>query len=609
MNMKWWELLQLFVNKYENPEMMIVRKTNNLRLSYLLLWVFVGCSPLSIKLGMDGDPSLGLREENTTPTIAFPRDTQVQALGYTPNGIIMGNVGCGKTALLNKLSGTSHATSGSGGSVTRELFREPVSYGNHPFRLVDTPGLSSDEEVYKHSFLLKSAYEAMPYNSIFVVLPYKNRNSLIKNEFSYLTRYVKKYQPNLVLMISHFDMVPEENRHAAERNVASLAERMGIRHTIMYGKYSNPTDLANAMYACMSNTPSIRINVTDEDFFLKFKICDPSELTKACDDFKKKSNKLLAEYSKKLQSIAEKVDEDLDLSNLVQAMGFSLSDELDRSIKDFEDQYGITMVEFDNYIAHVEMSKHKIKVVDKFLERIKRVIKWDTMDPSDIRNQIKQCPHCAQFLVKTEGCDGWTTCGNVPKAYDVVQNGKSTWYNSRVKRVDGELKIYKEEKQTFRPAKSANPQDICFVKSHLKPGAQLGVAGCGNRFEWGRTPFLSGNTLKYVIEELNSTTEQAVKNVAHAAQKKTKPKSNVEEMGITDENFSARREAYERQIDTTIKSDREGTTRIRNNMNDASSPSPTSFPVQMDRNSGLGEDNDNHSTTSSIGSLPSWFNV
>ena len=67
---------------------------------------------------------------------------------------------------------------------------------------------------------------------------------------------------------------------------------------------------------------------------------------------------------------------------------------------------------------------------------------------------------------------------------------------------------------------------------------------------------LSGNTLQYVMEELNSTTDQAIRNAAKATQKIVKPKPNVEELGITHAHFTEARVAYENSIDTTMKSER-----------------------------------------------------
>lgn len=541
--------------------MTIVKTYNlfNMVFCFLLFVLSTGCNTSPSPLCMDGDRSLEPQSTSGDPVTLLPRNTRSQALNYTPNGIIMGNIGSGKTTLVNMLSNTAHATSSYlPNSVTREIFREPAAYGDHPFRLVDTPGTDGEEEVYRHSFLLKSAYEAMPYNAIFVVVPFHPKSHRIKKEFLQLTRYVKKYQDNVVLMLSHCDRTDQDHKEQIERNVDDLAAQNGIRHTIMYSRKSDRTALANAMYACMSNTPKIWINVTDEDFFLKFKIWDPSELSEAYDKFEEKSESLLSEYLRVLQKESSKGYSDLEMGNLMQALGFSLEDELRQSITDFEEKYGLTMVEFNSYAAHIEMSKKKIQIQDEFLAKTKPIIRWDRLDPNDIRYQIKQCPHCAQFLVKI-GCDGVTSCGNVPDGPDRVQKKEAMpWYKYMVKRVNGSLEVAKHELQNFMPIRQPNKETMTFIRSQLKPGAQLGLAGCGGKFRWERIPFLSGDTLKYVIEELNSTKDQAVENVAKAAKQKVKPKSNVEEMGINDEDFATRREAYEARIDTTIKSERGG---------------------------------------------------
>ena len=541
-----------------------IYKVLSVVLCYLLFVTATGCSNRPNTLCMDGDDagtSQNTNQNASTSVTSFPRNTQPKELDYTPNGIVMGNVGSGKTTLLNMVCNTSHATeSNLRDSVTRELFREPVAHGAYPFRLVDTPGMNGDEEVYDHAYLLRRAYEAMPYNSIFAVVTFQHREAIMKKEFLKLTKHVRKHKDNLVLMLSFCDGIKPKNREAMKLKVAALSNNLGIK-TIMYGKGSNPTDLSNAMYACMSNNSKIDIDVSDEEFFLKFKVWDPGELHQAYDDFKEISKKLLIEYMKKIQSMALEKEQDVSYTNnIIKAMGLSLGHELSRHITDFEEKYRLTMEEFNSYTTHIAISKQKIKIVDEFLQNTKGLMRWDIMNPNDIRFCIKQCPHCNQFLVKTEGCNGNTTCGDVPTAYDLDENKKAKpWYQCVVKRVNGILKIDTEalaNSEILLPEKSSKTVHR-FVTSQLKPGAQLGLAGCGRKFNWGTLPYLNGQTFDYVMAELNSTRAQAEKNVAVATKQEVKPKSNAEEMGITDTDFVERREAYEARIDATIKSEKE----------------------------------------------------
>ncbi|TDG94945.1 hypothetical protein [Cardinium endosymbiont of Culicoides punctatus] len=169
------------------------------------------------------------------------------------------------------------------------------------------------------------------------------------------------------------------------------------------------------------------------------------------------------------------------------------------------------------------------------------------------RNQIKQCPSCGQFLIKTEGCDGQTTCGDIPHGYDIPTTGRP-WYTVIIQEVNGALKFMFQEYKNMLIGKSYPVTWDRFLVSELKPGAQLGLGGCGAQINWGTLPLLDGQTLQNVLGELKSTEDQAHRNLKKALKSKAKPKSDVEEMGILDENFQEHRRNYEETIDSSIKS-------------------------------------------------------
>lgn len=73
------------------------------------------------------------------------QDYEAKRLEYTPNAIILGHCGAGKTTALNLLCSSQKKTKGYGGSVTQELFCLPVNHGKHAFNLIDTPGVDSGQ--------------------------------------------------------------------------------------------------------------------------------------------------------------------------------------------------------------------------------------------------------------------------------------------------------------------------------------------------------------------------------------------------------------------------------------------------------------------------------
>ena len=58
-------------------------------------------------------------------------------------GIVMGEVGSGKTTLFNKVCDTQFEAGWSESSLTRGLFIHDSANSFYPFTLIDTPGTNS----------------------------------------------------------------------------------------------------------------------------------------------------------------------------------------------------------------------------------------------------------------------------------------------------------------------------------------------------------------------------------------------------------------------------------------------------------------------------------
>ena len=59
--------------------------------------------------------------------------------------VLMGRVGSGKTTIFSKLCSTYHNTEYASDNETKRLAMHDASFGDHPFSVIDTPGLGSKE--------------------------------------------------------------------------------------------------------------------------------------------------------------------------------------------------------------------------------------------------------------------------------------------------------------------------------------------------------------------------------------------------------------------------------------------------------------------------------
>ncbi|CAF1597929.1 unnamed protein product, partial [Didymodactylos carnosus] len=202
----------------------------------------------------------------------------------------MGKTGVGKTILLNSLCGTSHKTDQAVGSVTQNLFRNDVNCGGYPFSLIDTPGTDSQTEAYKHAYLLKEALTSCNINTIFIVISFDNRFERMFDTYLEIEQYVCKNDAKIVVMVSHWDMSNNPTRHF--REICNLFDDY-CSNIICYFQRSASSQVANLMYDCISNMDGTKLEILDDDFFLKFNICGiKGQMKKAFEEYKRKADLL-----------------------------------------------------------------------------------------------------------------------------------------------------------------------------------------------------------------------------------------------------------------------------------------------------------------------------
>jgi len=173
-----------------------------------------------------------------------------QNLRTKPCAIIMGRTGVGKTTLVNKICGTNYKAGAGSGSITRLLYVHDVNYGQKPFSVIDTPGTNSKCETYKHAFLLREALTSKPLHTIFIIIKYDCRFDTMLETYLEQQEPVYNYDNKIVVMISHWDNSKEPEKDFPQ--ICELFEEC-CSNIICYSEKSLETNIANLMYACISN--------------------------------------------------------------------------------------------------------------------------------------------------------------------------------------------------------------------------------------------------------------------------------------------------------------------------------------------------------------------
>ena len=453
-----------------------------------------------------------LNQSLYTPIIK--KRISIKYLNYVPCGVILGQIGVGKTTLFNLLCGTTHLAEEASGSQTRNLYFHSVNVGNYPFNLIDTPGMNSKHETYKHSVLIRESLTAKKVNTIFVIVKYEPRFEEILDAFLEVQELVYKYNEKIVVMISHWDACKKPDKAFDE--ICKLFDNC-CSNIICYSELSSPFDLTMQMYSCLSSMNAELLTIEDDDFFLRYNICEQrSCLTKSLKDYETNLCKSFNDYSEQLKLIIKDEELSQERDDILHCLNVSFRNEIEGLGDEFIRQHSASVTEMHYFTLFIKIQKTNIKFCDNFVELVLPHMTYNPNDSTDPRNMIRMCPFCMQIWYKTEGCDGQTICGNAPSNYFDVKEKATSFINYIFVRVNGSLSRLKN--------KVPQPTPLKIQKTSKN-------AGCGKPIVWKDCPKVSNDKILELFKV--QTMEQAKKIIKEANFQEIR--SNLE-AGI-DKNF------------------------------------------------------------------------
>ena len=262
---------------------------------------------------------------------------RIKELNYIPCGVILGKIGVGKTTLFNLLCGTKHLAEEARGSQTQNLYFHSVSCGNYPFNMIDTPGINSKNDTYKHAVLIRESLTAKKINTIFIILKYETRYEEIFDNFLEIQELVYKYNQKIVIMISHLDSC--KNREKAFQEISTLFDNC-CANVIFYSEKSSPNELTHLMYSCLSVMNAEILTIDDDEFFLRYNIYEQkSSLTKSIKEYEINLAKSYNDYSEQLKSI---IKDDLlaqERDDILHCLIVSFRNEIENLGDEFQRKY------------------------------------------------------------------------------------------------------------------------------------------------------------------------------------------------------------------------------------------------------------------------------
>ncbi|XP_068751443.1 uncharacterized protein [Montipora capricornis] len=379
-----------------------------------------------------------------------------------PYIVLLGDVGTGKSTILEKLTGEKGRSSDATESFTRtsDVFWAP----DGSLIVADTPGSNALKEKLEHNVEIASALNFAPVSRIFIVVKAETRiDSVVDNARKYADRFLELPMDVVGVLVTHMDMVDW-----TEKDFTPIIDNeLGIDTVVFSWINTNRETLKKSILKTC--TQKYNLTVNGENFFKLFKIHNNHRkiLKSTSDEVKKFSDKKRA-FDEERKAFSGK-----DLVDLVFEFQAYMTDEIVEAQK--------RMSKTNNFTFEGDGAANEAGHVANMVNQLRMVL-------YDIRteclgyqsehgvSELRKCPHCGLIWTKVEGCEGDTTCGNRPNNVNDLRDPSYAQLGTFSFRwLDGRLRITKVSHKTVKSERSSRPQFGCGKSINWKQMATVAV--------------------------------------------------------------------------------------------------------------------------------------
>ena len=336
--------------------------------------------------------------------------------------ILMGNVGAGKSTLVEKVTGETGISSAASTSATKSC--DIIQSADDSLILCDTPGTNPICNRFQSNLEIAHALNFMLVDLILITVKADVRiESVAKVLSEYMECFLPEdFPPDLIgFCITHMDKVT----WGEDELIQCLKLDLGIEKAIFSSPEKESETLAQEIKdACLKNQP-VEIYVDSEMFLQLFKI-NNNEV------------KILRETRKEVVKF-EKLKQDFygeqkrysknDQKDMIFEFQAWMCDEIIETQKRFSRNNNFSFSggpETANEAVHIANLTNQLR-------QILRDVRIEAMQYHvDVETDFRKCPHCGQIWQKIEGCQGDTFCGQRPSEhlkYDHVDGAKMATFS------------------------------------------------------------------------------------------------------------------------------------------------------------------------------------
>ena len=430
------------------------------------------------------------------------------------NIILFGEVGCGKTTIINKLCDVELLTKEGGFSCTRDV---QFAYTNDGSIIIDFPGLNAAEEVVKHLKVQKSTLSVIPVRIICFIIKY-DRYDLIQKKAFEMFKIFYEHKNNICIIITFSEKLNLTKKSEIEC-IFTKRFQLPKRNIIFSSNYVSKFELLSSINQVKNNVK----NITSIKFSERNLINTAGKEGISLEVFEIRE-KFKNEYSYAIEIFRNEFTKANEYS-LKFALYYSFRDYRDNLIDKFSNLVQKEVTDTDTAIVEIITFNNELyepfeKITEIFEGEMKvESTNFDSNDKNN--NRYKKCPNCGRIWFKIKGCNSMK-CGNRTKRKDIFYGRFKTYLVKFTGKFFNILTLKDENVDTqidnefFGPTEEEKEQNLNRVFKH-----KIVPEGCGSYLNWA--------TLEDVTDKVNEQLKKTYADETYDNKMKEKIKNlNIE---------------------------------------------------------------------------------
>eukprot|EP00927_Polykrikos_kofoidii_P049586 TRINITY_DN4362_c0_g2_i1.p1 TRINITY_DN4362_c0_g2~~TRINITY_DN4362_c0_g2_i1.p1 ORF type:complete len:462 (-),score=38.16 TRINITY_DN4362_c0_g2_i1:425-1699(-) len=327
--------------------------------------------------------------------------------------VLIGDVGVGKSTLVERVTGITGISSDASESCTTEscIYVTPC----RRMLIIDTPGSNATANAVEHNIWIAHALNYAPVSLILIMAKADPR---IDNTVSSVRKYAEGLQDLSDLLgycVTHMDTVSWTSAACLGRMTAEL----GMTTAVFVGKKTpQEKSITDIVFQCKAPKD---VRITSDNFPKYFKISNSNlRILGSVREEVARCQTMNRDLVESLRNFRE-----TDRIDLIFEFQAFMSQEIIEAQKRVANAHGFSFVGpgLANEVGHIANLTNQLRAV---LFEV-RTLALGLASGHGVSG-LRRCPHCGLVWAKVTGCDGETVCGNREPSLDARRAAFATFH-------------------------------------------------------------------------------------------------------------------------------------------------------------------------------------